>query len=279
MMPVRTTPDTPPAPGRYVLRDRLSAGPTGYVYAADDRVLNRTVAVKTIAADLEDDAEARERFFREAQIMAQLTHPNIVRILDVGEDGNHPFIVMEFIDGRALGDYLRAHPDLPLASRLDLIVQLYSGLEAAHAQGAVHRDVKPANILVDADGHLKIVDFGLARLRHSTLTKNGSVVGSPQYMSPEQTEGRRVDERSDIFSAGAVGYFILAGRPPFSAPNLPLTLHAVLHETPAPLPDDAPAPLVAVLMKALEKSPDARYQTCAEVLADLQRVQTMVVSS
>ena len=164
---------------------------------------------------------------------------------------------------------------LPLAARIDLIVQLYSGLEAAHAQGVVHRDVKPGNIMVYRDGHLTILDFGLARLQSSTLTANGAVVGSPGYMSPEQAEGRRVDQRSDIFSAAAVGYLILSGREPFDAKNLPLALQAILHEMPpAPLSaSEAPDPLARVLLKALEKSPDARYQTCAEVLADLVRVK------
>ncbi len=281
MMPVPVTPE--PAPGsasRYVFRDRLATGPTGYVYSADDALLNRTVAVKVIAADLEDEPETRERFFREAQIMASLTHPNVVRILDVGEDHGHPFIAMELIDGLPLVDFLRANPDLPLAARIDLIAQLYSGLEAAHAQGAVHRDIKPGNILVQPDRRLKILDFGLARLRHSTLTANGAVVGSPGYMSPEQAEGLRVDERSDIFSAAAVGYLILTGRPPFTAKNLPLTLQAILHESPAPFTsDEAPEPLAQVLLKALSKSPGARHQTCAGVLAELTRVQSMVVPS
>lgn len=266
--------------GRYELGKRLAVGATGCVFAAEDRVLNRRVALKTIVADLEDDPEARERFLREAAIMASLTHPNIVRVLEIGEDGGRPFMAMELIDGLPLADHLRANPDLPLASRVHLIAQLFAGLEAAHAQGAVHRDIKPANILVQRDGCLKILDFGLARLRDSTLTKHGAVVGSPGYMSPEQAEGRRVDERSDIFSAAAVAYLVLTGREPFSGPSLPLTLHAVLHAVPAPLSaDEAPAALAAVLLKALAKHPDARYQTCAEVLADLARVQTTAVPS
>ena len=281
MMAVPTTPEpTPVAASRYVFRERIAAGAAGSVYAADDRVRNCAVAVKVIAADLEHDPEARERFFREAHIMARLAHPNIVRILDAGEDHGHPFIAMELIDGLSLGAYLRAHPDLPTARRVDLLIQLYSGLEAAHAAGAIHRDIKPANILVQPDGQLKVLDFGLARLQHSTLTANGAVVGYPGYMSPEQAEGRRVDERSDLFSAAAVGYLILSGRPPFAGRTLPLTLHAILHEAPAALtPEEAPAPLASVLMRALEKSPDLRYQTCAEVLADLRRVHSQMVSS
>ncbi len=273
-------PDTPGETtiGRYILRARLGSGATGHVYAADDRAMDRQVAVKVIAADLQDEPETRERFYREARIMAQLTHPNIVRVLDVGEDHGRPFIAMELLQGLPLGEHLRAHPEMPLATRIELIVQLYSGLQAAHAQGAVHRDVKPSNIIVQSDGRLKVLDFGLARLQASTLTASGLVVGSPGYMSPEQAEGRRVDQRSDIFSAAAVGYLILSGRAPFEAKNLPLALHAILHDAPALLSGaEAPEPLSRVLLKALEKSPDARYQSCAEVLADLRRVTSTVV--
>lgn len=266
--------------GRYSLRERLAVGATGYVYVAYDQAMDRQVALKLLATDLEDEPETRERFYREARIMAALAHPNIVRVLDIGEDNGHPYIAMELLDGLALGDHLRANANLPLVARIDLILQLYSGLEAAHAQGAVHRDVKPGNIIVTRGGQLKILDFGLARLHSSTLTKNGTVVGSPGYMSPEQAEGQRVDQRSDIFSAAAVGYLILSGRAPFEAKTLPLALQAILHEAPAPLsPADAPEPVATVLLKALEKSPDARYQTCAEVLADLRRVKSMVVHS
>jgi serine/threonine-protein kinase len=280
-MPLRAGPQPPAMTiGRYLLRDRLATGATGYVYSAHDQAMDRAVAVKVLAHDLEDEPETRARFYREARIMAQLAHPNIVRVLDIGEDNGRPYIAMELLDGLALGDYLRANPRLVLQQRLDLILQLYSGLEAAHAQGAVHRDVKPGNIMVRRDGHLTILDFGLARLNASTLTAHGAVVGSPGYMSPEQAEGRRVDQRSDIFSAAAVGYLILSGREPFEAKNLPLALQAILHSAPAPLSSaEAPDPLARVLLKALEKSPDARYQACADVLADLLRVKAMVVHS
>lgn len=266
--------------GRYVLRERIAVGVTGYVFAADDQAMDRQVAVKVLAADLEDEPETRERFYREARIMTQLTHANIVRVLDVGEDHGKPFIAMELLIGLSLGEYLRAHPALSVASRVNLIVQLYAGLEAAHAQGAVHRDVKPGNIIVQHDGCLKILDFGLARLQASTLTASGVVVGSPGYMSPEQAEGLRVDRRSDIFSAAAVGYLILSGRAPFEAKTLPMALHAVMHQAPLRLSAaEAPGDLARVLARALEKSPDARYQTCAEVLTDLRRILTEAVPS
>jgi len=278
MMPLRAGAPRPVLTiGRYILRDRIASGATGYVYTAHDQAMDRSVAVKLLAHDLEDEPETRERFYREARIMAQLDHPNIVRVLDIGEDNGHPYIAMELLEGLSLRDYLKANPQLPLGVRIDLIIQLYSGLEAAHAQGAVHRDVKPGNIVVSRDGHLTILDFGLARLKSSTLTAHGAVVGSPGYMSPEQAEGHRVDQRSDIFSAAAVGYLILSGREPFEAKNLPLALQAILHEMPAPLSvSEAPDPLARVILRALEKSPDARYQTCAEILPDLARVKATV---
>jgi len=281
MMPLRAGAPRPAVSiGRYILRDRIASGATGYVYTAHDQAMDRSVAVKLLAHDLEDEPETRERFYREARIMAQLDHPNIVRVLDIGEDNGHPYIAMELLEGLSLRDYLKANPQLPLGVRIDLIIQLYSGLEAAHAQGAVHRDVKPGNIVVSRDGHLTILDFGLARLKSSTLTAHGAVVGSPGYMSPEQAEGHRVDQRSDIFSAAAVGYLILSGREPFEAKNLPLALQAILHEMPAPLSvSEAPDPLARVILRALEKSPDARYQTCAEILPDLARVKATVGQS
>jgi serine/threonine protein kinase len=276
--PAGSDASAPTAIGRYVLRGRIATGATGYVYAAEDRAMDREVAVKVIAADLADEPEARERFYREARITAQLSHPNIVRVLDVGEDHGRPFIAMERLIGLPLDAHLKANPTLPLSSRIDLIVQLYSGLQAAHDQGTVHRDLKPGNIFVEKSGCLKILDFGLARLQASTLTASGVVVGSPGFMSPEQAEGRRVDARSDIFSAAAVGYLIVARRAPFAGRTLPQTLHAILQEAPAPIAfADAPPVLARVLYRALEKSPDARYQTCADVLRDLARVKSTVV--
>lgn len=264
--------------GRYLLLHRIAAGAAGYVYAADDPTLGKRVALKVIATDLQDEPETRERFYREARITAQLRHPNIVQVLEVGQDHGRPFIAMELLEGLPLDEHLRSRPDLSLEARVDLIIQLCTGLEAAHAEGVVHRDVKPSNIIVQGDGRLKILDFGLARLHTSTLTAQGAVVGSSGYMSPEQAEGHTVDERSDVFSAAAVGYLILSGRAPFGARNLPLALYSILHEPPTPLtPQEAPEALGRVLFKALEKSPHMRYQACASFLADLRRALTRVV--
>jgi eukaryotic-like serine/threonine-protein kinase len=260
--------------GRYRLLERIGGGATSLVYAAHDEAMDRKVALKMIVADLEDEKETRERFYREAKVTSQLLHPNIVTMLDVGEDQGHPYIVMELLDGWPLGEYLSREPSRPLATNLDLIKQLCAGLQAAHEHGVVHRDIKPSNLFVQRDGGLKILDFGLARLHASTLTAMGQIVGTPDFMSPEQAAGEKVDARSDIFSAAAVGYLILTGRPPFSGPDLRRTLNALLFEDAAPMTDaEAPAPLRDVLTKGLAKDPARRYQSSAEMLLALEAVR------
>lgn len=260
--------------GRYRLLERIGGGATSIVFAAHDDVANRAVAVKMIVADLEDERETRERFFREARITSQLLNPNIVSVLEIGEDQGHPYIVMELLDGWPLGEYLRREGGLPLARKLDLILQLCNGLQAAHDCGVVHRDIKPSNLFVSRDGGLKILDFGLARLHASTLTASGQILGTPDFMSPEQALGHQVDARSDIFSACAVGYLILTGRAPFTGRDLRKTLNALIDQDPAPMTEEeAPAALSRVLSKGLAKDPANRYQSCREMLVDLKGVR------
>jgi serine/threonine-protein kinase len=259
--------------GRYRLIERIGGGATSIVYAANDDASDRRVAVKMIVADLEDERETRERFYREAKVTSLLLHRNIVAVLDLGEEDGHPFIVMELLDGWPLRDYLAIETPRPLAAKLGLIRQLCAGLEAAHQGGVVHRDIKPTNLFVQRDGCLKILDFGLARLQTSTLTASGQIMGTPDFMSPEQAAGEKVDARSDIFSASAVAYLILAGRAPFTGPDLRRTLNALLTEDAPPINDnEAPALLRAVLKKGLAKDPAQRYQTAAEMLVDLEAV-------
>ncbi len=259
---------------RYRLVERIGGGVMTHVFTAYDERLDRTVALKFIAAEMLDEPETRERFHREGRITAGLRHPNIVTVLEVGDDTGRPYIVMELLKGLPLGDYLQANAPLALKALVDLIAQLYQGLQVAHAQDAVHRDIKPSNCFVQDDGVLKILDFGLARMQSSTLTARGNVVGTPAYMSPEQAEGRQVDARSDIFSAAGVAYFMLTGRAPFAAPDLPRTLQALLYDEPAPITETpVPDALRRVLSKAMAKSPDDRYQHCAEVLRDLNEVR------
>jgi serine/threonine-protein kinase len=264
----------PPRVGRYRVLERLGGGATSVVYAARDEANDRDVALKMLVADLADEREARARFYREAMITSEIRHHNIVSVLDVGEAHGRAYIVMERLKGLPLDGYLRIEAGQTLEVRTDLITQLYEGLQAAHRLNVVHRDIKPSNLFVQEDGCLKILDFGLARLQTSTLTANGKIVGTPDFMSPEQAEGRRVDARSDIFSAAAVAYRILSGRSPFARATLQKTLMALLEAAPAPLTDgEAPGPLWRILARALAGNPDDRYQTCADVLTDLDRVR------
>jgi serine/threonine protein kinase len=197
-----------------------------------------------------------------------------VTVFDLGENDGQPFIVMELLEGMSLPDYLRTEAAQSVDAKIDLMMQVCQGLQNAHLSGVIHRDVKPSNMLVQSDGTLKILDFGVARLTTSNLTASGFLVGTPEYMSPEQTQGRRVDARSDVFSAACVFYFMLTGRSPFGAGDLREMLRKIISDEPAPLTEeDAPEALVRVLKKALAKAPEARYQQCAELLEDLDRTR------
>ena len=260
--------------GRYRIVERIGKGAMGVVYAADDETMGRRVAIKVMMADLEEEPEVRERFYREAKVTGQLAHRNIVTVFDLGEDRGHPYIVMELLTGLPLAEYLRTPSAASLDAKIDLMIQMCEGLQVAHGRGVIHRDIKPSNLFVQRDGTLKILDFGVARLATSSLTLSGFLVGTPEYMSPEQAQAKPVDARSDLFSAAGVCYFMLAGRGPFASPELPKVLHAVMHEHPAPLTDaEAPEQLRRALAKALAKAPAERYQQSAEMLAELERVR------
>ncbi len=177
--------------GRYRIIERIGKGAMGVVYAAEDEAMGRRVAVKVMMADLEEEPETRERFYREAKITGQLIHRNIVTVFDLGEERGRPFIVMELLIGVALGEYLRRPEAQKLESKLDLTMQLCEGLQVAHTRGVIHRDIKPSNLFVQEDGALKILDFGVARLATSNLTASGFLVGTPDYRSH-----RRICRRS-----------------------------------------------------------------------------------
>ncbi len=266
--------DSQPHVGPYHLVEQIGGGATSTVFSARDLRSDRLVALKMIAAEVEDEPETRQRFIREASVTAQLHHPHVVSVLDIGEDRGRPYIAMELLSGRPLGEHLGQPTPLPLAEKLDLMIDLCDGLQAAHDQGIVHRDIKPGNLFIARDGGLKILDFGLARQQASTLTANGQIVGTPDFMSPEQAEGRKVDARSDVFAAAAVSYFILTGRAPFTRPDLRQTLMALLREDPTPIETaGVPRALTRALWKGLAKNPDHRYQHAAELRADLERVR------
>ena len=257
--------------GRYQVIERIGRGATGLVYRALDETMGREVALKVLTADLEDDPDIRTRFLREAEAAARLSHPNIITILDVGEDGERFFIVMELLRGAILKDFLKRSEAARIERKIDLMIQLCAGLGAAHNASIYHRDIKPGNIFVRADGILKILDFGVARLASSSMTAAGFIVGTPDYMSPEQAGGAEIDARSDIFSLGGVCYFMLTGRKPFPSTDLATLFHSIQSdEPPPPLGVDAPPELTAAIMKALSKTRETRYQTCQELMADLE---------
>jgi len=259
--------------GRYQVVERIGRGAMGVVYRAHDAAMGRDVALKVLTADLEDDPDIRTRFHREAQAAASLSHPNIITIFDVGEDAERFYIVMELLRGMTLREFLK-QPDASLPRKLDLMSQLCAGLGSAHTASIYHRDIKPGNIFVRADGILKILDFGVARLASSSMTAAGFIVGTPDYMSPEQARGENIDGRSDIFSLGGVLYFMLTGRKPFPALELPGLFNQIQNADPTPLADtEAPPELAAVILKALSKKVDSRYQSCQALWADLEVVR------
>src|SRR4051812_44018425 len=268
--PPRRTPDRI---GRYQILGRLGAGAMGVVYLAHDDAMGRDVALKVLTADFEDDPDIRVRFHREAEAAAHLSHPNIITILDVGEEGDRFYIVMELLRGATLKDFVKkSNPTLE--AKLNLMMQACAGLHSAHNASIYHRDIKPGNIFVRTDGLLKILDFGVARLASSSMTATGFVVGTPDYMSPEQARGDEVDARSDVFSLGGVFYFMLTGRKPFSATQLPALFRQIQCEDPTPIAaTEAPPELAAIVLKALAKETNARYQSCQELTADLEKFQ------
>jgi serine/threonine-protein kinase len=260
--------------GNYEIDRVLGSGGMGTVYLGRDAELKRPVAIKVLR-DQVHDQELLERFFREARAAAALRHPNIITIYTSGQQDYQPFIAMEFVDGESLADVIRRQQPLTLSEKLSYIEQICSGLHFAHRAGIVHRDVKPANLMVDRDGVIRILDFGIARIEGSSMTRDGVMIGTLNYMSPEQMLGRPVDHRSDIFAVGAVAYEILCYQQAFKGGVQDGLLHRLPHEDPPPLKDlwpDIPADLEEVLRRALQKDPDKRFSDLAEMRAALAEV-------
>jgi serine/threonine-protein kinase len=261
--------------GRYTLQGELGRGAMGVVYKASDPMLNRTVAIKTInmAADPEERAEYEKRFYQEAKAAGGLSHPNIVTIFDIGHAGDVVYMAMEFVPGAELKSLLASRLVEPQAA-LDIGAQVAEGLAYAHERGIVHRDVKPANIMVVRGGPAKIMDFGIARMRQSDVkTQTGMLLGSPKYMAPEQLLGGAVDHRCDIFALGTVIYEMATGVAPFSGDDITQIMFQIVNAAP-PVPSAVqprlPAMLDLVLARALAKNPDSRYQDARELAADLR---------
>lgn len=255
----------------------------GTVFRARDPKIDRVVAIKTIAVagSKSDDAEQyRQRFFREAQAAGKLSAPGIVIIHDVAEDEatQTPFIVMEYVAGKTLDQFVAASPTgrLPFETALDLIQQIAEALDYAHVQGIVHRDIKPANIMVTEDGRTKIADFGIAKLTLSEFTVAGQVLGTPAYMSPEQLGGAKIDGRSDLFSLGVIAYWLLTGEKPFAGDTATTVAFKVVYKDPIPATQVNPSlspDCEYILARALAKDPARRYQRGRELAADIQDIK------
>ncbi len=262
---------------RYRIEARIGTGGMAEVYRGVDQVLNRTVAIKVLLPQFARDTSFVERFRREAQAAARLNHPNIVGVFDTGSDDGTQFIVMEFIEGRTLADFLAAGRRPTPGQAAEIAQKICSALAAAHAQGVIHRDIKPGNVMVTRDGTVKVMDFGIARMTSGpeTAPQTSAVLGTASYLSPEQAQGGPVDARTDIYSLGTVLYELLVGRPPFTGESPMAVAFKQVNEAPVPpsqMNPDVPPRLDAVVMRALSKNPANRYQTALEFSEDLQRV-------
>jgi len=262
--------------GRYEVLGELGQGAMGVVYKARDPLIDRVVAIKTINLGLamEEKEEYEGRFYQEAKAAGRLNHPNIVTIYDVGKSGDVAYIAMEFLEGRELRDILKEGTLLPVEQVLSIVAQVALGLSYAHQHDIIHRDVKPSNIMVIRDGHVKITDFGIARMASSSVrTQTGMVLGSPKYMSPEQVMGKNLDQRSDIFSLGVLLYEMLTGQAPFDGENVNAIMYQTLNAiTPPPstLNPAVPEMVNFIVAKALAKKVEDRYQNAKDLADDLR---------
>jgi beta-lactam-binding protein with PASTA domain/predicted Ser/Thr protein kinase len=261
--------------GRYRIVRKLGAGGMANVYLAEDQELGRRVAIKILNDRHAGDEQFVERFRREAKNAASLSHPNIVSIYDRGEAEGTYYIAMEYLDGRSLKELILSRGPAPVSVAIDYARQILSALRFAHRNGIVHRDIKPHNVLVDGEGHVKVTDFGIARAGASQMTEEGSIIGTAQYLSPEQARGTSVDQTSDLYSLGIVLYEMLTGNVPFSGDSPVEIAMKHLSATPRPLTDkrpDLPKALDMVVLRALAKDPASRYQSAEEMDAELERV-------
>jgi serine/threonine protein kinase len=263
--------------GRYEVVGELGRGAMGIVYRAQDPAIGRTVAIKTIRlSDFSDPAEnsrLRDRLFREAQSAGMLSHPGIVTIYDIAEEGGFAYIFMEFVDGPTLESVL--HSATPLGPReiLNILRQVAAALDYAHRKGIVHRDIKPANIMLHEDGTPKIADFGVAKMLAHNMTQVGAIMGTPNYMAPEQVQGKPVDGRADQFALAIIAYETITGEKPFAADSLPTLLFKLVAEDP-PLPHrlnpSLPREIDPVILRAMSKTCEGRYSSCSEFIAALE---------
>ena len=263
--------------GRYEVLERIGAGGMAIVYKAKDLLLNRVVTIKVLREQFVTDEDFIRRFRREAQSAASLSHPNIVSIYDVGKEGDTEYIVMEYVEGRNLKEIIREYAPLSTDQSINLARQITKAIQNAHEHHIIHRDIKPHNILVTADGHAKVTDFGIARaVSSATVTHTGDIIGSVHYLSPEQAKGLQSNEQSDIYSLGIVLYELITGRVPYDA-ETPITI-ALKHLQEQPVLPSKINPRIekefeAVILRAVAKSPEQRYLSAKDLLADLNHIQ------
>jgi serine/threonine-protein kinase len=260
--------------GRYRLQSKLGSGGMSTVYLAQDEVLDRPVAVKLLHREISEEADQLERFRREARAAARLSHPNLVSVIDAGEDEGRPYIVFEYVEGDTLKKKIHEEGELPVDEAIAYAIEIGRGLIAAHSRKLVHRDVKPQNVLIDRDGRAKVTDFGIARsLEAEGMTATGRVLGTTDYVSPEQAMGEDVDERSDVYSLGVVLYEMLTGDVPFKAET---QVGVAMKHVNEPLPDvlvERPAvsaAVAAVVDRSTTKDPRNRYASVGEMVRDLE---------
>jgi len=264
--------------GRYRVERELGRGGMAKVFLGMDTVLGRTVAVKVLAPQFADDDGFVQRFRREAQAAASIGHPHIVSVFDTGSDGGVHYIVMEYVEGRTLAEFLAGGGRILPDRAIDIAMDVCQALEAAHARGVIHRDIKPGNIMLNPRGEVKVTDFGIARVTTTadTVAQTAAILGTASYLSPEQAQGQPVDGRSDIYSLGCVLYEMVTGRPPFLGDSPVAVASKQVLEQPVPpskLNSDVTPDLDAVILRALAKNPANRYQSAEEMRADLERAR------
>jgi eukaryotic-like serine/threonine-protein kinase len=267
--------------GRYEIVSELGRGSMGVVYRGFDPVIGRSVAIKTMLIEGLTAAEFQEykaRFQREAQAAGILAHPNIVTVYDFGEDAGVLYLAMEFLEGKSLQDLVEKQSIHPVETIIPMFEQVCSALDHAHSHNIVHRDIKPANIMILSSGLAKVTDFGIAKIMSMGMTQAGQILGTPNYMSPEQVKGRAVDGRSDIFALGVILYELVTGEKPFGGQNITTVIYKIINENPIPpreLDGSIHPGLSFVISKALAKNPDERYQTCRELAEGLKTYKNL----
>ena len=261
--------------GKYEVLGELGHGAMGVVYRARDPIINRLVALKTITTGVAEDPNLLHRFYREAQSAGGLQHPNIVTIYDMGEAGELPYIAMELVEGENLEQVIVRRAPLPISLKLVYAMQACRAFDYAHKRGIIHRDIKPGNVMINRDGVVKVVDFGIARVMEASRTQTGMLIGTFAYMSPEQYHGEHADERSDIWSFGVLMYELLAYERPFTGATPASLMHSICNQEPLALSQvlpDCPPELEIVVSRVLRKVPGDRYQSMEDLLLELDPI-------